>query len=97
MTHVFDDEIEFQGYTVAILAQRNVPPSVLADFTHGLNNATLFEAALVEIAQDERKDQQAEETLELLHTAFKRIEKNGLLRWADVQTVVQKFVQGELE
>lgn len=89
------DELHVDGMVVALLAQRGVPASVMADLVDGLENGTLFEAAKEEpLSPDERVDLGHEER-EALLAHMTKVARGGLLRLADVCEAVNKHFDGE--
>jgi hypothetical protein len=85
MTYTVGDEIHFKGYRVAILTE-DAPPSVMADFEHGINNATLFEHEEVE---QEKVDKKLSEDFSLLYDKVTKISRGGLLRLSDLAKLLE--------
>lgn len=94
---VIGDELHADGQVVAVLAQSGIAATLMQRVVDGLDGAVLGEIPDDTAKPDELADMRSDQAHELLHTAMKRVERSGLLRWSDVQRVIQQFVQGELQ
>lgn len=86
MTYTVGDEIHFQGYRVAILTN-DAPPTVLAEFTDGIDNATLFEN---EEPEQTKRDIDVSETLTRIYDKMVKHGRGGLLRLSDFAKLMQE-------
>lgn len=84
-TFIVGDEIHFMGYRVAILTS-DAPPTVIGEFEHGINNATLFENE--EVEQD-KVDKKMSEDFSLLYDKVAKMSRGGLLRLTDLAKLLE--------
>lgn len=105
MPQIVADELNFEGYTVALLVQEGVPATVMADFIHGLNNGTLFEDAPrlcedcgepcdrpePEEAFDEPDTDAYTAALQDVSNSIRPFVKNGLIRVGDLSKVIAQL------
>lgn len=84
-TYIVGDEIHFQGYRVAILTN-DAPPTVMGDFEHGVNNATLFEN---EEPAQEKIDKKLSEDFSQLYDKVAKMSRGGLLRLKDLAKLLE--------